>query len=865
MATVYLADDLKHDRKVALKVLKPELAAVLGAERFVVEIKTTASLQHPHILALHDSGSVNGTAFYVMPFVEGESLRDRLAREKQLPIADAVRIAREVALALDYAHRHGVIHRDIKPENILLHDGRAVVADFGIALAASRTEGGSRMTETGMSLGTPHYMSPEQAMGERELDGRTDIYALGCVLHEMLVGEPPFSGPTAQAIIAKVLGGEPTPVSTARHTVPAHVEDAVLTALAKIPADRFATAGAFAAALDDAAGPTVSRTRTSNRTSAASRATRLLWPAATAALGAVALWGWLRPRASGLELPPTQLALLLPDFGGSVTGLQRQIEITPDGTELLYTSVVESVNQTKRVALDGTATRVVEGVLPILADVTISRDGREFIAANYVTGAIYRYPIGGGNPKPLPRGVVWSQRGAWDSEGTLWLASQNLTDGITRVTAADSVSHPFGGRNADYSPMQVLPGDRTALAVRQPVGTSTGPAMLLDLKTGEGSLLLDAAIVDIRYAVGYLVYVLGNGSIEAVPFDLRRLRITGPPVTIASGVTLTGTGIAQFAVAQNGTIAYVVEAGRSLVLADRSGASRRLVEEMRNYHHPRFSPDGRRIALDFTGVDGRDVWIASLADGVMTRATFDRDGHDASWSPDGRLLVYISFSGGELGARRMRPGSAEPAESLFTSRQLAYSGIWLKDGSALLTVGTGLAADSKVDIGILRNQGRGPLEPLIATRFDEQYPALSPDNKWLAYTSNLSGREEIYLRRLAGGDDQVQVSLGGGNEPVWSPDGRELYYRAGATSGSNAGTTITAATIITQPQLAVTSRRVLFSATGTVTSTPHANYDISPDGKTFVFVRSNPSSRVMIIQNLPGLVEKLRSGAAGPR
>ncbi|HXV90802.1 MAG TPA: serine/threonine-protein kinase, partial [Gemmatimonadales bacterium] len=234
MATVYLAQDLKHDRQVAIKVLRPELAAVIGAERFLREIKTIANLQHPHILGLIDSGEVNGTAYYVMPFVEGESLRDRLAREKQLPIAEAVRITCEVASALDYAHRHGVIHRDIKPDNILLHDGQALVADFGIALAVS-SAGGTRMTETGMSLGTPHYMSPEQAMGERTLDARTDIYALGCVLYEMLTGDPPFTGSTAQAIVAKVMTERPTAPSATRDTVPEAVEDAVLTALAKLP------------------------------------------------------------------------------------------------------------------------------------------------------------------------------------------------------------------------------------------------------------------------------------------------------------------------------------------------------------------------------------------------------------------------------------------------------------------------------------------------------------------------------------------------------------------------------------------------------------------------------------------------------
>ena len=251
MATVYLANDLKHDRMVAVKVLKPELAVAIGAERFLAEIKTTANLQHPHILALHDSGEVNGTVYYVMPYVEGESLRDRLDREKQLPVDDALRIAGEVADALQYAHERGVIHRDIKPENILLQRGHAVVADFGIALAASRT-GGARMTETGMSLGTPTYMSPEQAMGSREVDARTDVYSLGCVLYEMLIGEPPFVGPTAQSIVAKVVTELPKSMTAQRHTVPAHVDAAVHVALEKLAADRFASAGAFAEALRSA-------------------------------------------------------------------------------------------------------------------------------------------------------------------------------------------------------------------------------------------------------------------------------------------------------------------------------------------------------------------------------------------------------------------------------------------------------------------------------------------------------------------------------------------------------------------------------------------------------------------------------------
>src|SRR5512138_2755054 len=248
MATVYLAHDLRHDRDVAIKVLEPELAAALGADRFLAEIRTTARLQHPHILPLLDSGDADGGLYYVMPFVSGETLRSRLARERQLPVDEAVRIAREVADALSHAHAGGVVHRDIKPENILLQDGHARVADFGIALAIEQA-GGTRLTQTGLSLGTPQYMAPEQAMGERTIDARADIYSLGCVLYEMLTGEPPFTGPTAQAIVARVITDTPRPVSLQRRSVPAHVEAAVERALEKLPADRFSTATEFAAAL----------------------------------------------------------------------------------------------------------------------------------------------------------------------------------------------------------------------------------------------------------------------------------------------------------------------------------------------------------------------------------------------------------------------------------------------------------------------------------------------------------------------------------------------------------------------------------------------------------------------------------------
>src|SRR6478672_7592139 len=332
MATVYLAEDLRHERKVAIKVLRPELSAVIGAERFLREIKTIATLQHPHILGLIDSGEVNGTAYYVMPFVEGESLRDRLRREKQLPIADAVRLAREVASALDYAHRQGVIHRDIKPENILLHDGSALVADFGIALAVQQA-GGQRLTQTGLSLGTPQYMSPEQAMGERTIDARSDIYALAAVTYEMLTGDPPFTGSTMQAVVAKLLSAEPERPTLTRKTIPLGVEQAVLTGLAKLPADRFATAAEFANALRDSGAPGGSAP-SSALTPAKPHTSRAMAVAAGAGLGLVVGIGGAVFMGRGNAAPNAGAELTRVQV--TFTGIAGRPAITPRGDVLAY-------------------------------------------------------------------------------------------------------------------------------------------------------------------------------------------------------------------------------------------------------------------------------------------------------------------------------------------------------------------------------------------------------------------------------------------------------------------------------------------------------------------------------------------------
>src|SRR5947207_11702430 len=288
MATVFLAEDLKHHRPVAIKVLHADLTAALGAERFLREIEIAARLQHPHILPLYDSGAATGFLYYVMPYVEGESLRDRLTREKQLPQDDALRIATEVAGALAYAHSPGVVHRDIKPENIMLSGGTAVVADFGIAPPGSAVGAGEHLTQTGTIIGTPAYMSPEQATGSEEIDGRSDQYSLACVVYEMLVGEPPFTGPTAQAVLARHSLDMVSPPSIVRATIPDAVEEAILRALSKLPADRYATAALFAEALNTPSAATGAHRRaTLERASRGGHPRR--WPRWVVPVAAIAL------------------------------------------------------------------------------------------------------------------------------------------------------------------------------------------------------------------------------------------------------------------------------------------------------------------------------------------------------------------------------------------------------------------------------------------------------------------------------------------------------------------------------------------------------------------------------------------------
>jgi len=336
MAVVYLARDLKHKRNVAVKVLNSDLAAVIGSERFLGEIQVTANLHHPHLLPLFDSGEVDGMLYYVMPYIEGETLRQRLVRERQLSVEDALRITTAIGSALDYAHRQGVIHRDLKPENVLMHDGEPLVMDFGIALAVSHA-GGTRITQSGISLGTPHYMSPEQATGSEHIDARSDLYSLGAMLYEMLTGDPPHTGSTIQSVIAKVLTDRPTSLRAARDSVPMHVDAAVQRALAKLPADRFASVAEFTTALaTPGTGAVAVPSGIEGALPAPQRFTLPvragLWAAGLLAAGLI---GYVVTPAGGTTAAshPAQFAVALPD-SATIPPVSRAVAVSRDGNWL---------------------------------------------------------------------------------------------------------------------------------------------------------------------------------------------------------------------------------------------------------------------------------------------------------------------------------------------------------------------------------------------------------------------------------------------------------------------------------------------------------------------------------------------------
>ncbi len=848
MATVYLAQDLRHNRPVAMKVLRPELSAVLGPERFLKEIEVTAALQHPHILPLFDSGEADGLLYYVMPFVEGETLRQRLERERQLSLSDAVRIAGEAAEALDYAHTRGVVHRDVKPENILLHNGHALVADFGIALAVVQAAG-TRMTETGLSLGTPHYMAPEQAAGERGVDRRADVYALGAVTYEMLAGEPPFTGPTVQAIIARVVSEQPRPLTAVRRAVPEHIDAVIQTALEKVPADRFPTAAAFGAALTGTAALPARRT------------VRRRWSPLALAAGAGAgaalglLGGFLlRSSRAAAPAPARRWSVELPaaapvalEGPSAASGWQTAIALSPGGDRLAYVApgsgttvlAVRSLENDSVVTLPGT-----DGAYHPF----FSPDGAwiGFFAGNLLR----KVPAQGGPPVTLAQ-VDHISGAAWASNERIVVFERQGFD-LHSVGVAGGQRDTTLHLSTQFGTPDVLPGGDWALGQ-----LGSGQLGLLSLADGKelaitrrGVLALDSVRQDDllfgtspRWVAGnYVVFGSGDGVLTAMPFDLRRRQVTGDPMGVLEGMRMeAGFGYSELAVSREGTLAYVPGQNQlyvTLAFLRPDGGMDTLPIPRGPYTQARISPDGGRLALQMRKpVGGWQVVLFDLTSGVrqVVEVAGNYRTYPATWLPSGDLMI----------------GMWDPVQFLFY-------------GVRTLSLGTGKYTDMKLPGASYLNSapdGRSfvysdwrtgdiYIRPLVGDTTSARVPArgfaasFSPDGRWLAW----GGVNGVGVSPVPA-TGAIHPVAERGEMPLWTPRGDAIIYRSGpryyrvpvtTAGGFRAG-------------------RPVVLAEGPFLETFAWTHSMSPDGRLLVMLNSpeRQARSLRVITGLPSLLGRL--------
>ncbi len=770
MATVYLAEDLKHKRKVAVKVLRPELAAVLGAERFVQEITTTANLQHPNILPLFDSGTADGFLYYVMPFIDGETLRQKLDRETQLGIEEAVSITTAIADALDSAHQQGVIHRDIKPENILLHDGRPMVADFGIALAVSAAAGG-RITETGLSLGTPHYMSPEQATAEKDLTNRSDVYSLGCVLYEMLTGEPPHTGASAQAIVMKIVTDEARPVTELRKSVPPHVAAATAKSLEKLAADRFESAAKFAEALTNPAFVTPT-TQAAPGVAAVTGGNARAWTVtAFLALLLVASWVYLWPGGQARSEPILR-ASLLPPQGCRYTPVRESnlVQLSPVGRNLAYIATCDGVQSLWVRSLETNEARSLPGTagasypfwspdglsLGFFADARLKRADIESGAVRDLAAA------------PFGRGGTWNQHGqilfAPDILGPLHLVPAEGGEAVQETgVEGDST------RNSHRVP-QFMPDGRHYIYV------GAGKMMWGELRVVEPRQLLEIAS-NVMVSGEYLLYV-NEGSLVARPFSPEKGEFQGNAISLLSGLEVwESRALGDYSVSGDGSVLIyreLVEQYNRLAWLDPENAALEPLDQS-GTSQVSVSPDGQTILSErYTGPGQRyDVWLYHVASGQQTRlSSSSAVTWVITWAFGG---THVAFQDIEASVARVMAADRSEERTVRLSERDFLPTVWPKGRT--FAVGARQVVATGLDLLRARFDGDSVVtEVLYATSADEWGSSVSADGNWLSYYSNRTGRREIYITRLPDATAHWQVSRGGGTIAIWSRGGSTLYF-----------------------------------------------------------------------------------------
>ncbi len=837
MATVYLARDVRHQRQVALKVLDPELGAVLGGERFLSEIRVTANLQHPNLLPLFDSGEANGLLFYVMPFVEGETLRARLDRDKQLPIDEAVRIAVAVANAVQYAHTHGVIHRDLKPENILLHAGQPVVADFGIALAVSNA-GGNRITQTGLSLGTPQYMSPEQATGDRTVDGRSDIYSLGAVTYEMLTGEPPHTGNTAQAIIAKLMTDDVRPLTLLRRTVPPHVDSAVRHALERLPADRPATAHEFAEALQGrASAATMSQPAAVRRGERRTIASRLRDPVALV-LAALLVVAVTVPRV-GRSPGKLTVSSLLPPQDLDFSEAASFGTLAPDGRRFAFVTLgargetklwirrLDTLGATPLVGTEGAR-------VPFW-----SPDGK---SVGYFLGdSLFISDVIGSAPRLLC--AVPQALGAdWGGGNVIVIAT---TSGIFQGSPGNTSCVrriKLEGEVASYRHPSLMHDGRHVLFS---VHSHVAQILAGDLETGHIQIVLDQAI-DPTIIGSTLVYgeigTEGKTKLLAQRFDAKTLRVTGSAVPIA-GPVRASEGIYAYSVRENALVFLPGLGDNGEILTDRLGRPIDTIRAAGIWMHARAR---------------EHQWIAHTSGDAMGK--FDIATHTENPIGEGRNAPVWSPHDSILAAEECaRPRCSVGGTRLSDGHHVVLAAL----DSGVLIWPSSLSADVRYIVGTrmreftahstqiwLIDVAAHKATPLLTPSYAVLEPSISPDGRWLAYRSQETGHDEVVVRPFLRDGPAQRISLTGGRLPYWRADGRELLFQ-------DPDGRVMSVDVQLQPSLTLGNPHALFTAPSW---TRHLFFDIgtsygmSADAQQFTARMTATSATAVLVQNWQALL-----------
>jgi serine/threonine-protein kinase len=859
MGEVYRARDATLNRDVALKVL-PE-AFMLDPDRlarFKREAQVLASLNHPHIAAIHGLEEANGVLALVLELVEGETLADRITAGP-VPLDEALPIARQITEALEAAHEQGIIHRDLKPANIKLRpDGTVKVLDFGLAKALepagispsvsqSPTITTPAMTQAGVILGTAAYMSPEQAKG-RPADTRSDVWALGCVLYEMVTGRRAFPGDDLAEVLASVIKSEPDWDALPSDVSPG-LRVCLRRSLDKTPKNRLhavadlrlAMEGAFDLSLGAAAGVGV--------LAPPGRNWRRSWPWMLAAfvLGgstAAAIVWWVTrpepPRVTRLAVTASATQPL------AVANSSHDLVISPDGANIVYWTgsagagalTVRPLNQLSRVVLP---TRNASGPF-------VSPDSAW--VGFFEESSLKKVPILGGTPVticsvqgPGPvRGASWGLDGTivfGGARGSLWrvAASGGEPAQITKVDATP------GGRRHSWPVF--LPGARAVLFTIVPAADGfesgeTAQIALLNLDTGEQRMLIPHGSYP-RYApTGHLVYAV-DGALRGAGFDLKRLEVTTSPVPLLEGVITKESGAANFSVADDGTLVYLpgrpADSQRTIVWVDRGGREEPLPGlPAGNHQSVRLSPDGTRLAID--PGQPRDIWTYDIARQTTTRITADpADDQGPLWTPDGQRIVFTSNRGGRPELYSQKSDGSGAAERLFPitdGTESIQAHTWTRDGTALLVGGIGAVtmADRKFE---RLSQIRGGA------------PALSPDGRWLAYMSTMSGQSEIYVERFPQLGDRQKMSANGGVKPRWSPDGRALYYI------SADGRSLFSVPVSIGSQLTAGVAKRLFEGTFLRDSAGTRPFDVTPDGQRFVMIKSgnavDDTNAIIVVQH----------------